>query len=666
MSARTATIYQRVSNATPLVSNSASPVGFSQASLASVRTPQTALNSRSDTTHLLRQPPGANVEISLSQNPLPAASLTFDGLSFEAKLPDGSTLKILEECSGHFDPGQLVAIMGPSGCGKSTLLDMLSMKKTAEYSGQVLVNGIPRKKSLFPRIAAYVGQEDHMPAYWKVREALQFNAALKVQAYSNGSKKKADDLIESLLESFGLNGVAETYIGGTEVRGISGGQRRRVTLARGVAAQASLLFCDEPTSGLSATDAELCIKALRVIAKRLNVLILVVIHQPRREVATLFDTLLLLTSNPGRMAYFGPMADSLKYFEGCGYPVPSYGNPTDIFLDLLTPGADTDASDKLVGQFQSRQKPGVLNLVEVAKTKRGNTIKEMLQDAHTQALESEKGHASRKVRIGAYTVPFCTQFVVLFRRKLNLLRRSSAAIGMQLLMPIGMGVVLGTVFQGIGKHEFGIGQLMFVFILLTMLSLQSLPLMAMLIEERVYMKLETSEKLYKEEAHILTTMCVTVPVSLFGATLQTLIIYSFAQMEFQFLPLILGWTLLLFFMFDALFQCVAAAAKDGEQAMNMATPFLVVFMLFNGSVVTRSTAPVYLRWVFSISPTMYALQAISIKLAEGGSEMSQGLVKSMGYVKGEDMQGLAIIIGMTVVLRILQCLALKYLNNIQK
>merc|ERR1719191_1597433 len=129
------------------------------------------------------------------------------------------------------------------------------------------------------------------------------------------------------METFGLTVVENSYIGGEMVRGISGGQRCRVTLARGVAAQASLLFCDEPTSGLSATDAELCIKALRVVAKRLNVLVLVVIHQPRKEVAQLFDTLVLLTSNPGRMAYFGPMAEAPAYFATRGHPVPTHANP---------------------------------------------------------------------------------------------------------------------------------------------------------------------------------------------------------------------------------------------------------------------------------------------------------------------------------------------------
>merc|ERR1712066_999382 len=237
---------------------------------------------------------------------------------------------------------------------------------------------------------------------------------------------------------------------------------------------------------------------------------------------------------------------------------------------------------------------------------------------------------------------------------------------MQILVPIGVGLVLGSIFNGVGKQAFGLPQISFVFILLTMLSLQSLPLMPLLIEERAFMKHETSEKLYTESAHILTTLCVTVPLSLAGAACQTLIIYAFSGLPYKLLPSILGWTLLLFFLFDALFQCVAAAAPDGEQAITMATPFLVVFMLFNGLVVTRATAPFFLRWIFEISPTSYALQSIVMMMADDAGSSGQLLVAGMGYKHGENLKGIIVIACMAAVLRVLQVLALKYLNKVQK
>merc|ERR1719356_959756 len=104
------------------------------------------------------------------------------------------------------------------------------MKKTAKHGGEVRVNGQPRGP-LFRRIAAYVAQEDSIPPHWTVREAICFNAALK--RHARRQHKCDKEWIDLLLNAFSLSDVADSRIGGLEVRGISGGQRRRVTLARG-------------------------------------------------------------------------------------------------------------------------------------------------------------------------------------------------------------------------------------------------------------------------------------------------------------------------------------------------------------------------------------------------------------------------------------------------
>mmetsp|Transcript_132489 Transcript_132489/g.424063 ORF Transcript_132489/g.424063 Transcript_132489/m.424063 type:complete len:362 (-) Transcript_132489:353-1438(-) len=361
------------------------------------------------------------------------------------------------------------------------------------------------------------------------------------------------------------------------------------------------------------------------------------------------------------MAYCGPMSKASSYVAACGYPIPDQANPTDLYLDLLTPGAEFDASDALVAAFTQRQKPDIDLVVKEAGTVIGHTTKGMLM-----AARELQGLEGKGVRFGAYAAPFYVQLRTLLSRKVRITLRNPGAIGMQILMPMITGVVVGTIFQGIGKIDFGIPQVLFIFILLTILSLQSLPLMPALIEERTFMKHETSERLYMESAHILATMLVTVPLSLIGAASQTLIIYAFAGLPSEFLPTILGWTLLLFFMFDALFQFVAAVAPDGEQAMTMATPWLVVFMLFNGVVVTKATAPIFLHWVFEISPTSYALQAIVLRMTESSGGENNFYVKSMGFQSGQDMQGIAVILCMTILLRLMHVLALRFLNNIQK
>mmetsp|Transcript_14189 Transcript_14189/g.38983 ORF Transcript_14189/g.38983 Transcript_14189/m.38983 type:complete len:607 (+) Transcript_14189:55-1875(+) len=580
----------------------------------------------------------------------PCVSLTFKELGFSVPMPNGQTKTILEPCSGHFEPGELVALMGPSGCGKSTLLDMLAMKKTAKYSGEVLVNGHERDSRTFPRIAVYVGQEDVMPAHWKVREAIKFNTALKTKAVKG--HVVGETVCDLLLEAFGLTGVADTYVGGSSVRGISGGQRRRLSLARGVAAQASLLFCDEPTSGLSATDAELCIKALRAIAKSLNVLILVVIHQPRIEVGQMFDKLVLLTSNPGRMSYFGPMDQAVAYMESCGRPVPQQVNPTDYFLDLVTPGVRLDASDHFVACFKEKLQPQLCDRVERALCEQGATVEEMLL-------------AKPGARLGRFAVPFHKQFMQLLRRKLAITMRNPLAIALPLLLPVALGAVVGAMFTGIGSKEFQ-DQISFIFILVTVLGLGGMQLMPILIDERQFMKHEASESLYTEGAAVLASFCVDVPLAFMGAAYQVLATFAISGMDSEYLPCIFSWSMLLFFVYDSLFAFIGAVAADTRQAQVLATPFISVFMLFNGFIVSKADSPEALHWIFDISPNAYAMQSIVVMMAKNFGFQGQLLLEKFGYEEAEDHKGLAVLFSMIILFRIGQQLGLKYLNNIRR
>jgi ATP-binding cassette subfamily G (WHITE) protein 2 len=542
--------------------------------------------------------------------------------------------------------------MGPSGCGKSTLLDMLAMKKTAKYDGEVLVNGHVRDPRTFQRVAVYVGQEDVMPQHWRVREAIKFNASLKTSL--NRQKGWTSAAVDLLLEAFGLTGVKDSYIGGPSVRGISGGQRRRVTLARGIAAQGSLVFCDEPTSGLSATDAELCIKALNVIAKNLSVLIMVVIHQPRLEVAKLFDTLLLLTSGPGRIVYQGAMEGAVAYMESVGRPVPQYVNPTDYFLDLVTPGISTDASALFVEAYKERLQPQILRRVNQAYRERGLTVEEMLR-------------AKPGTRLGKFAVPFRTQFTTLLRRKLAITMRNPLAIVLPLVIPTFLGAAVGIFYRGVGQGEL-LEQISFVFVLVTLLGLGGLGLMPLLIDQRHYMKLETSETLYSEGASLLASFLVDVPLTFMGAAYEVLVCFYISGFDSSHLVNMFSWSILLFFFYDALFGLCAACAQDGQQAMSIAVAPLAICLLANGFFIPKPTAPEIMRLIFPVSPNYYALQAIVYDLCQSSDSefFKDFFLKYTGFTDQESLQGLVVVVAEIAVLRGLQLLALKYMHNVQK
>lgn len=599
-------------------------------------------------------------------NRKPPTSLTFKDLTFKVKNPDGSEKSILEPCSGHFPPDELVAIMGPSGSGKSTLLDMLANKKTAPYSGEIKINGQPRD-DLFQRIAAYVGQEDVMPQFWTVKEAVTFNMELK-GFIPDAVKDHADDLDtwpQLLLKAFGLNTVQDTFIGGPKVRGISGGQRRRLSLARGLASGAMVLFCDEPTSGLSATDAEACVKALRIIAKKFGTLVVVVIHQPRVEVANLFDRLVLLTSEPGRMVYNGPMKSSVSYWDAAGHSIPESSNPTDVFLDSITPRGPEDDSDKFVELFQKNQKPDIDEEVAKQRQRAGMNATEMLAfDAKQMATTFNLGEVPPP-RLSKFASPFTTQVQALFRRKAALTLKDRSAIGTLFVFPIAIRTLFGVLYAGIGTSALLSQVSPFCFVFFLTIILSGMQLMSKIIDERLVMKYETSEALYSTEAYIIGHLVVDSIIALISAMIGSTILFACTLLPWSTFPTFLGYAVLQFLYFDSLNGSIASFAATGEQAVVIALAFNPVFITFSGFMQAKTTAPFYMKWAFEISPVAYAIEGVSVRLAplfqDGAS-----LCAEQGFDAGNVSKGIIVILSSVSFFKFVQFLGMKYRNDIQK
>lgn len=248
---------------------------------------------------------------------------------------------VLQGVSGVFAPGTLSAIMGPSGCGKSTLLDVLAdRKETGNTAGTVLLNGEPRGR-MFKRISAYVMQFDALFETLTVREMLAYTAELRLPG--NDMKYKAA-AVERVIEALDLKNVADTRIGGgTQRRGISGGQARRVTVGVELVTSPSVLFLDEPTTGLDAYSSLLLVRALRRLADTGRT-VLCTIHQPRPDIFSLFDTLLLMSG--GQVAYFGSTTSIDTYLGRMNIQLPVGTNPADFVVDLTYAKEDAFAEEK--------------------------------------------------------------------------------------------------------------------------------------------------------------------------------------------------------------------------------------------------------------------------------------------------------------------------------
>uniref|UniRef100_A0A6B2KZC7 ABC transporter domain-containing protein n=1 Tax=Arcella intermedia TaxID=1963864 RepID=A0A6B2KZC7_9EUKA len=240
--------------------------------------------------------------------------------------------------TGYVAPSSMLAIMGPSGSGKTTLLNVLAGRiNKRRWEGDVFINGISADRSILKVVAGYVPQDDILYGSQTVYEALMFYAHLKLPHLSDQEKDKR---VCFLIDELGLRKVKDSLIGfyGSDAaasglqRGISGGERKRTSIGCQLIADPSLLFLDEPTTGLDSYAAEAVIRVLRR-QSQLGRTIIFTIHQPSTEILNLFDQLMIIAN--GRTVYFGPQRKALRYFASVGYPCPPDENPGDHFVEVI-------------------------------------------------------------------------------------------------------------------------------------------------------------------------------------------------------------------------------------------------------------------------------------------------------------------------------------------
>eukprot|EP00918_Siedleckia_nematoides_P004901 GHVU01010835.1.p1 GENE.GHVU01010835.1~~GHVU01010835.1.p1 ORF type:complete len:562 (+),score=112.35 GHVU01010835.1:1419-3104(+) len=499
--------------------------------------------------------------------------------------------------------------MGPSGCGKTTLLDMLANKKTAHYTGDVYVNGKPRDPKLFSTVATYVPQEDLYNGNERVREVLEFCAELRMPMFV-GSKEDQPRLrakyVDVALKALGLAHVSSSFVGNSYKRGISGGQKRRLTLGKALMSNSFIAFCDEPTSGLSSSDSELVIKFMKQVAMTAGITFVVVIHQPRNEVFRLFDQLVLVSQ--GRCIYNGPVEQCLSYFEEQGFTCPDDSNPADFLLDIITPGVvvnDKPADpQRLADTYDALLRPGVAQAVE-----------EALARPHT-SVSTAYAQMPRKHKAKEYGSSSWTQFCVISLRNCrNMYRDTHALIGL-VVEQIAAGILMGLVFLQVRqeyKHDAFYWLSAMMVIVLTMIN-STLAKIPNLVSERVRYVYEVSDNYYTPVPYIISQLLVDNIV--LWSTTMIFMLLAWALMGFYFIgfpyAMVIGTAGIL--ALDALISLCGVTSSTFQRANSVANIVVSVFGIFNGFLANPASMPLWFGWICYLSPPFYIVEGLSIEL----------------------------------------------------
>jgi ABC-type multidrug transport system ATPase subunit len=363
-------------------------------------------------------------------------NLTYAVQSFRDKK---ETAVLLNDVSGMFNPGEMTALLGPSGSGKTTFLDLISGRKTVgEIDGVIHFGGKAPSTRFLRRHTGYVEQFDTLIPALTVYEMLMYTAELKRPLEESAESKEA--ACEKLLEELGLAAARDVLVGSEMVKGISGGQAKRLNIAIALITDPSVLFLDEPTSGLDSFTAN----EVMSVVKRLNtddVTIIATIHSPTAYAFSLFDAAMILCS--GKQVYFGPNGKEL----------------VDYALDAL-PGIEKKSDghsdiEWLIDVFTRADRDGTADTF--ATVYRSSDLKSRVDaalDAVDKIAANPDDEASRKLQVdSSTTVPFSHALWTMFKFRTRKNYADGEYLGPRLGEKVFLSFLIMTLYWGIGDDH---------------------------------------------------------------------------------------------------------------------------------------------------------------------------------------------------------------------
>lgn len=509
---------------------------------------------------------------------------------------------ILKNVSGIVQPGSFAAIMGASGAGKTTLMNVLTYRSgnTVNVSGLVTVNGQKVDEEI-SNISAYIQQEDVFIPTLTVREQLIFRACLRMDKSNDREMRMAR--VDEVIKELNLVKCQNTLIGDARIRGISGGERKRLSFASEILTDPPLIFLDEPTSGLDSYLARNLVATLRDLAA-CGRTIIATIHQPSSEVFSMFDHLILLAE--GEVAFIGPTKEALILFRNCGLPCPTNYNPADFYLDKLSiiSGQDDECYNRI-------------NLIcdSFSKSERCKLTSSSIKDINDEASTSTNPITLPKYgkRFEASRIQqFC---MVLWRSWLTVIR-DPASLRLRAMQTIMISLVFGLIYLRQNLDQEGVMNINgFLFILVTNMSFSSQFIVINIfpMEIPVFQR-EYDSKLYSIEIYFLCKTLADIPF-------QILFPFIFITIDYWMIGLCddvskyfiaCGIVILISNVAASFGYMISCLARTVTAALALAPPLMVPLMIFGGIFVNNKSIPSYFVWLKYLSWFKYATEILTV------------------------------------------------------
>ncbi|XP_065339901.1 ATP-binding cassette sub-family G member 1-like [Cloeon dipterum] len=492
--------------------------------------------------------------------------------------------KILFGVSGEFHSGQLTAILGPSGAGKSTLLNILAGYVTRNVTGSIEVNGEPRDLNKFGRQACYIMQENELRPLLTAREAMTYAAKLKLGGGSHAPSAKAISFqISEIFETLGLSEHQNTRAGL-----LSGGQRRRLSIALELLNNPPIMFLDEPTTGLDSASCAQCIELLRYLARGGRTII-ITIHQPSARIFERFDSLYVVAA--GMCIYKGSPQALLPFLNSRGLECPAYHNPADFLLEIACGEHGSHGLAEAIKRHGS---------VDVAIAESSNSAERAL-DENIQIISNlPKNSIEDK---GGQQSSHFMQFLLLYLRNLHILSRDFKPMAVRLLCHLGIAWLFGYLYRGVGNDANRV-LANWVYIYGTCLFVMYTGKMAVTLQFPLEIKNLTREhfnKWYSLGPYLGSILCIEIPFQIVCALSYLSISYWMTGQPMEASRLIPFFFLCVLTSFTAqAFGFFIGATLPVTIAVFIGPSIGVLLSIFGFCIIWRDT-PWMFRWLYNIS-----------------------------------------------------------------
>ncbi|ORE01971.1 hypothetical protein BCV72DRAFT_62338 [Rhizopus microsporus var. microsporus] len=549
-------------------------------------------------------------------------SLTFSDISYSVQ---GKS--ILSNLSGFVEPGQMLAVMGPSGAGKSSLLDILARKhKRGVASGNILLNGASPNMKQFRRLTGFVDQDDSLMGTLTVRETLTYAAMMRLPR--NMPLQAKLKRVEEVIQELGISKIADSKIGMPGKRGISGGEKRRVSIGKELVTGPSLLFLDEPTSGLDAYNAGVVMDCLQRLAHESKRTIIVTIHQPRSNIYKMFDSLMLLSA--GQLVYFGPTNSCSSYFRDLGFSIPADYNIADYLIDLtMKRPDDTDSTqhDTLTPFSNSQREQEEFDLL--SESNHAHYLTDSFRSS--ELYENIKNRIGRSNPGGPFSVwvdppgqdvsilsitQFYHELSLLSSRTFINMYRNPMLFFAHFAFSVVLAILLGSLFWQVDVDLSGVqNRLGVLFFMCALLGFAATSSLDMFNKERLLFMRERENGYYSAGAYFLAkVMFDIIPLRVIPPLVMGSICYYMIGLNPSLL--IFAKFLLVLVLFNlaaaGLCLCFATGIKNLSIANLLASLTMLFSMLFGGFLLNKDHIPPVLSWLQHLSFFNYGYEALIV------------------------------------------------------